>query len=77
MALAALVDDDHLVTRKVRVTPREVVFFKSVFEASAGLGVVFAERGGDLVVAAPRSREAELDELLDDLVAELGAVVDR
>jgi hypothetical protein len=75
VALSPLIDDD-LVTRSVRVVACEVVFFKSILEASQGLGAVFAEQGGDLVVAAPLSREAELDELLDDLAAELDAVVE-
>jgi hypothetical protein len=36
------------------------------------LGAVFAERGGDLLVAAPVSREADLDRLLLDLVDAAG-----
>jgi hypothetical protein len=52
-----------------------VVFVKGIFEASEGLGALFAEHGGELVIAAPASREAELDELLSDLTRELGARV--
>lgn len=55
----------------------DVVFVKGIFEASEGLGCLFAERGGDLTIAAHRSRLAELDELLDDLVREIGAIVER
>ena len=54
----------------------DVVFVKGIFEASEGLCAMFAERGGDLVIAAAHTREAELDELLRDLVRELGAVLD-
>jgi hypothetical protein len=66
-----------LVTRRVVVAPRDVVYVKGIFEASEGLGAVFAERGGDLIVAAPVSRTVELDQLLDDLTVELGAVVEK
>ena len=68
---------EGLVTRRVRVVAREVVFVKGIFEASEGLGALFAERGGDLVIAAPVSREAELDEVLADLASEIGAVIDE
>lgn len=67
---------DGLVQRRVRVAAREVVFVKGVFEASEGLGALFAERGGDLVIAAPCSREAELDEVLGDLARDIGAIID-
>jgi hypothetical protein len=53
---------------------RDVVFFKGIVEASEGLAAVFAEHGGDLVVAAPEARVAELDAVLDALCDELEAV---
>lgn len=59
--------------RHVRVSPSEVVFLKGVIDAHDGLAQVFAESGGELVVAAPASRAQELDLLLDDLLLELGA----
>jgi len=62
-----------MATRAVSVHAREVVFVKGLVEASDGLASVFAERGGDLVLAAPLGREAELDELLADLRVEIGA----
>jgi hypothetical protein len=71
-----------LVARTVTVAKEQVVFLKAILEASEGLGAMFAEKraertgnrgGGDLVVAAPVSRAAELDELLADLELELGA----
>lgn len=49
---------------------------KGIFEASEGLGAMFAERGGDLIVAAHTSRAEALDELLRDLVVEFGAVIE-
>jgi hypothetical protein len=63
-----------MVVRRVVMRARDVVFFKGVVEASEGLAAVYAESGGDLQVAAPEERALELDELLDALCAELGAV---
>jgi hypothetical protein len=64
-----------LVTRRVRVASRDVVFVKGLIEASEGLGALFAERGGDLLLATTDSRSGDLDELLADLEAEIGALV--
>jgi hypothetical protein len=63
-----------MVVRRVILSARDVVFFKGVVEASEGLAAVFAERGGDLFVAAPEGRAVELDALLDDLCVELKAL---
>jgi hypothetical protein len=63
-----------MVVRRVVMSAREVVFFKGVVEASEGLAAVYAERGGDLQVAAPAERAQELDAMLDVLCAELGAM---
>ncbi len=65
---------EGMVVRRIVLPSREVVFFKGVVEASEGLAAVFAERGGDLTVAAPAARERELDEVVDALCAELGGV---
>lgn len=64
-----------MLVRRMRVRPPDVVFVKGIVEASDGLAAVFAERGGELLLAAPPEREAELRELLTDLAAELGAPV--
>lgn len=61
-----------MVVREVSVKALDVVFVKGVLEASEGLASMFAERGGELLLAAPRGREVEVDELLADLEAELG-----
>jgi hypothetical protein len=63
-----------MVTRRVLMPARDVVFFKGVIEASEGLAAVFAEHGGDVLVAAPEDRSAELDGVLADLCAQIGAV---
>lgn len=60
-----------MATRLLSVRAADVVFVKGIIEASEGLAVVFAERGGDLTIAAPFEREAELVELVSDLAAEL------
>ncbi|GEM_PF-3156057 len=61
-----------LVARRLRVPDREVVFVKGVLEASDGLGALFSERGGDLVIATTSSQAEELDRVLADLVVEVG-----
>jgi len=65
---------EGMVVRRVLLRSPDVVFFKGVIEASEGLAAVFAESGGDLTIAAPVDRAAELDSLLESLCAELGAV---
>jgi hypothetical protein len=65
---------EGLVVRRIILRAQDVVFFKGVIEASEGLAAVFAERGGDLSVAAPQGRELELDAVLADLCTELRVV---
>lgn len=65
--------DSNLTTRLLSVRACDVVYVKGIFEASLGVGVIFAERGGALTVAAPHSRARALDELLGDLQEELGS----
>ena len=65
---------EGMVVRRIVLRARDVVFFKGVVEASEGLAAVFAEKGGDLSVAAPEARAAELDALLDELCNELGGL---
>jgi hypothetical protein len=65
---------EGMVARRVVVRARDVVFLKGIVEASEGLAQVFAESGGDLTIASPADRERELDALVDDLCAELGAM---
>ena len=68
--------EGDLVERKIHVASELVVLVKGICEASEGLCAMFAERGGDLVLAAPRSREHELDELIRDFKDDFGATVD-
>jgi hypothetical protein len=71
MSVAPLVDAD-LVLYRLLVRAADVVFVKGIFEASDGLCCMFAEKGGDLLIAAPHGREMELVEVLTDIVSELG-----
>jgi hypothetical protein len=66
----------ELVERKIRVPREVVVLIKGICEASEGLCAMFAEQGGELVLAAPRSRERELDELIQDLRKDFAAMLD-
>jgi len=75
-ALPIAVASAGLFVRRVDVRPPDVVYVKGILEASEGLAVIFAERGGELVIAAPPDRAAALDELLADLVIEIGARID-
>jgi hypothetical protein len=70
-------ESEGLVERKIRVASELVVLVKGICEASEGLCAMFAERGGELVLAAPRSRERELDELIRDFKNDFGATVDE
>ena len=63
-----------MIARRLVVRARDVVFVKGVVEAHDGLAHVFAESGGDLVVAAVEGREDELKELVDDLARELAGI---
>ena len=72
----ALREPAELVERKIRVASELVVLVKGICEASEGLCAMFAERGGELVLAAPRSRARELDELICDFKNDFGATLD-
>ncbi len=61
-----------LVTHRLDVPPREVVFVKSIVEASEGVASIFATHGGNLTLATPHERVAAVRELLEDLAAETG-----
>jgi len=73
---------DELVSVHVRLREPDVVFVKSVLEASEGLGAVFAVPkamrsdgregdGGAIVIAGPKSRARDLHEAIEDLRHEL------
>jgi hypothetical protein len=63
-----------MVSFRVRVRTPDVVFFKGVLDAHEGLCQVFAESGGDLTIAGPTARAQEIDDVLRELCAEVGAI---
>lgn len=65
-----------LVVGRLHVAKEHVVFVKGIVEASEGLACLFAERGGDLHIASPQDRAADLRELLHDLATDLGGAFD-
>ncbi len=66
-----------MLVQDVVVRAPDVVFLKGIVEASEGIAVVFAERGGELTLAAPVGRDEEFAELLHDLERDLGAELRR
>ncbi|AKV03534.1 hypothetical protein AKJ09_10197 [Labilithrix luteola] len=66
---------EGMVSRRLVVRAKDVAFLKGVVEAHDGLAQVFAESGGDLTLASPADREAELDELVRDLALELSGIL--
>jgi len=65
---------EGMVVRRILIEAKDVALLKGIVEAHDGLAQVFAERGGELTLAAPADREAELEALVADLCAELGAM---
>jgi hypothetical protein len=66
--------NEGMISRRLVVRARDVVFVKGVIEAHDGLAHVFAESGGDLRIVAAPGREEELAELVSDLARELGGI---
>jgi hypothetical protein len=63
--------DTEMVSRHIVIRAQDVVFLKGIIEAHDGIAQVYGERGGELIITAPKSRERELNELMDDLMREL------
>jgi len=68
--------NEGMISRRLVVRAKDVVFVKGVVEAHDGLAHVFAESGGDLTIVAAPGREAELAELVTDLARELGGIAE-
>lgn len=68
---------EGMITRRLVVRAKDVAFLKGIIEAHEGLAQLFAEGGGDLTIAAPVGREAELDELVQDLADEFGGILPK
>ena len=72
-AVTPLIGSD-MVARRVLMHARDVVFLKGIIDAHEGLAQVFAEKGGELTIAAPRSQIGALDVLLHALQAEIAGM---
>jgi hypothetical protein len=66
---------EGLVARRLVVRAKDVAFLKGVVEAHEGLAQLYAESGGDVVLATIAGRERELDELVSDLARELDGIL--
>ncbi len=66
----------ELATIAIRFPCEVVVMIKGIVEAHEGLATFFAERGGDVVLAAPVERAAELAAFAADLAREFGGIAD-
>lgn len=75
-AMATNSATEGMITRRLVVRAKDVVFVKGIVEAHDGLAHVFAESGGDLVIAAAKGRADELEDLVSDLARELGGILD-
>lgn len=62
---------EGLIARRIEVAKEDVVLVRAHLEAHDGLGLLFAEHGGDLVLAAPTGRAAELDDFVSDLETQI------
>lgn len=56
-----------MVTVAIRVATCDVVLVRALLEAHEGLGLMFAERGGDLLLATTKYLARDLDAFVDDL----------
>lgn len=65
---------EGMVQRRVTVRAKDVAFLKGIVEAHEGLCALFAEHGGDLTLASPACREAELEALARDLAREFDGI---
>ena len=65
---------DQMIARRVLVHAPDVVFLKGIIDAHEGLAQVFAERGGELTIAAPVAQIRALDGLLAELRNEISGM---
>ena len=65
---------DQMIARRVLMHARDVVFLKGIIDAHEGLAQVFAEKGGELTIAAPAGQIADLDGLLTALQGEIAGM---
>jgi hypothetical protein len=66
---------EGMIARRLVVRAPDVAFLKGIVEAHEGLAQVYAERGGDLLIASTAGRERELDQLVLDLAREFDGIL--
>jgi len=62
--------DQGLTLRRLRVADADVVWLRSVLEAYEGLASLYGDGSGVVTLTTTPCQARELDELLDELVAE-------
>ena len=65
--------EEGLVVRAFNCSRADIVYVKSIVTAYDGLCALFSDPGGAIKLVAPKGREAELDQLVEDLTQELSA----
>ncbi len=58
---------EGLITYQIQVPAADVVLVRALLEAHDGVGVLFAEHGGELTLATPHSMAPYMDAFLEDL----------
>lgn len=71
----SLLDTDELQVRTVTVRAADLVYLRSLLEASEGLGFFVAKKGGDVLLVSSHSLAPELDRFLADVAREIPMVV--
>jgi hypothetical protein len=62
---------EGLRVRQIVVRSSDVLLVRAHLEASEGLGNLFAEQGGELMLATTEEQLPELDRFIEDLAAEM------
>ncbi|HEX2732960.1 MAG TPA: DUF4911 domain-containing protein [Polyangiaceae bacterium] len=64
---------DDLEARRLLLPKEQIVYVRGILEASDGVAFLLAIRGGDVTIVGSKSRAHELNQILEDLRAELGS----
>ena len=67
----SLLQTKELRVRAVSVRAADLVYLRSLLEASEGLGFFVAKKGGDVLLVSSASQGEELDRFLADLAEEI------
>lgn len=66
---------EGLCARRIRIRDEDVYWLRGVLEGYDGIASLFGEGTGEVTLAAPADRAAELDALLVDLAREISIEV--